>query len=58
MDYVPGVDRIVFEVTGLRFADLTITQQGADTLIRYGDDSLLLAGVDAAGIWADHFSFL
>lgn len=58
MDFVPRLDRIVFEGTGLSFADLEILPMGADTLVRYGADSILLVGVDAAGIWADHFSFL
>ncbi len=50
-DFGNGTDRIELDQMGITSIDeLAITQTGADTLIEYGDSSILLLGIDAATI--------
>jgi Ca2+-binding RTX toxin-like protein len=58
MDFVPGVDLIVFSGTGLTFESLVLSQSGSDALVDFGVDRIVLAGIDAALLSADHFNFL
>lgn len=57
LDFQDGVDHIVF--TRYEFSDLSIREDGADTLIEFGrGDSVLIVGQDAAQVTADDFLFL
>lgn len=44
-DFQRGADQLDFIAAGVGFADFTITSSHGDTLIAYGDDSLLLEGI-------------
>lgn len=59
-DWQDGVDRMVFiSDSGVSsFADLTITQEGNDTLVTYVEGSVLLEGVNVADIDAGDFAYL
>ena len=46
VDFRTGTDSIVFEGGAEGMADLRIIDRGADTVIRFGADSIVLTGVD------------
>ncbi|SIS50466.1 beta strand repeat-containing protein [Phaeovulum vinaykumarii] len=58
-DFEDGYDRIdLSSVTGISsISDLTITQSGANTLITYGTDTILLTGITATDIDSGNFYF-
>ena len=59
-DWQDGTDRMVFFAeSGVdEFADLTIAQQGNDTLITYVEGTILLEGILASDIDAGDFAYL
>lgn len=56
-DFEDGADRIQFMNGPTRFADLTITDLGADTQITHGTETVILRGIDASQIAASDFLF-
>ncbi len=56
-DFELAIDLLDFGGTGLDFADLAITQIGADTEIAYTAGTVTLTGVNAALLGADDFLF-
>jgi serralysin len=58
-DFTDGADRVVFSgAPGVTFASLTITQQGADTLIAWGGgQSITLININPTTITGDDFIF-
>lgn len=56
-DFQNGHDRIDLAAYGTRFANLTITAQTGGTLIRFGNDGVLLQGITPGQIDAGDFLF-
>ena len=57
-DFAAGSDRLVLRTSGLTlFSQLTITQEGADTLITFGSQQIRLSNVAAATVTAADFQF-
>ena len=57
-DFAPGVDTLDLSASVARFSDLTITQNGADTLIDTGNgNTILLEGILASAISESDFLF-
>ncbi|MGR3463243.1 calcium-binding protein [Limimaricola sp.] len=54
-DFEDGSDLIAFTRTSLDFEDLTIENQGNDTVISYGPSQITLLGIDANSIERDDF---
>lgn len=57
-DFEGGIDHIVFDTGALSFADLTIIQSGADTVIRDSDVSVTLKDFDHTHITVEDFHFI
>jgi len=58
-DFTVGADRILFRAAGLTsFAQLAVTQSGADTLVSFSGQSVRLSNISAATIQASSFQFL
>ena len=58
-DYESGVDVIGIAGLGISFEDLSITQDGENTLIASGDNNLAyLLSTDAASLSTDNFVFV
>ncbi len=55
-DFQDGVDRIAFSQAN-DFADLTITRDGADALVSFGDTLVVLEGVSPGNLGATDFIF-
>ena len=57
-DFEDGIDLLDFSGSTLTFADLTITQSGADSLIEDGlCNSITLTGITSTDITVDDFIF-
>lgn len=56
-DFTKGEDTLNLTATGLQFADLTITQVGADTQISYGTDSITLVNFTVTNLVESDFVF-
>ncbi len=56
-DFTAGLDRIKIITGAESFADVTLTQQGADTVLRFSDVTITLAGVTARSLDAGDFIF-
>lgn len=57
LDFADGTDRIDFSGSGIAFADLTITQVGADAEIAFNGGSAMLTGTSVGLLGADDFLF-
>lgn len=58
-DFEAGVDAIGLGGLGLGFEDLSLTQQGTDTLIATSEQELaILPGISVGGLEASNFVFL
>ncbi|MGB8812649.1 MAG: hypothetical protein WCC57_05640 [Paracoccaceae bacterium] len=57
LDFQNGSDRLVIESGATRFADLTITDSGANVLIGFAGSTVLLVNVDHTLIGASDFVF-
>jgi serralysin len=58
VDFSNGLDFMRFESGADSFADLTIQDTGADTVVSYDGGSITLSGVDSSLINADDFTFV
>lgn len=57
-DFEDGIDLLDFSASSLTFNDLTITQNGSDTLVEDGlGNSIILTGITSTDITADDFIF-
>ncbi len=57
-DFASGEDVIGVGGLGIGFEDLTLTQDGDNTLIAVGDNNLaVLQGIDSSSLDADNFAF-
>ena len=58
-DFDDGTDTIRFEITGLTFSRLTITEDGDDVLISYdAEDTIRLQDMDTEDLSASDFAFV
>ena len=58
-DFAAGADTLIMRASGLTsFAQLAVTQSGADTLVAFGGQQIRLSNVNAATIDASSFQFL
>lgn len=57
-DFEDGLDRIEIAFGSLSFADLAITDQGADAQIEFAGNTILLENFDHALLTSDDFNFL
>jgi len=58
-DFAAGADRLIMRASGLTsFAQLSVTQSGADTLVTFGSQQIRLSNINAATIDASSFQFL
>jgi serralysin len=48
-DFVSGEDSLDFSAAGIGYSDLTVTLSGGNTTLAYGDDSVMLVGVETIG---------
>ncbi len=55
--FTVGSDKIAIESGAANFAALTITQEGSDTVIRFGAVKITLDGIDDATVTATSFQF-
>lgn len=53
-----GQDVLLFDIAGLTYAQLGITQQNGDTRIDTGQGVIVIAGLSPAELGEDHFVFL
>lgn len=51
-------DRFHIDTPGLSFEDITITQSGRDTVLRFEDTEVIAENVDIATIFEDYFIFV
>ncbi|MGD9861786.1 MAG: calcium-binding protein [Pseudodonghicola sp.] len=58
LDFGDGADRIVIEDGAESFADVTVEDAGADTIVRFADVSITLLNVDHLSIGSGDFLFL
>ncbi len=58
VDFSDGLDFMRFESGAGSFADLTIQDTGADTVVSYNGGTITLSGVDSSLISADDFTFV
>ncbi|MEI2806662.1 MAG: calcium-binding protein [Albidovulum sp.] len=56
-DFQNGVDLLRITAGAADFSAVTVTAQGADTLVQFADISILLAGVDSSLVEANDFIF-
>lgn len=57
-DFEDGIDIIVFDVAGLDYGGLTLTQSGSTAVITYSGGTIQLSGFSLADLGQDDFVFL
>ncbi|KZL19834.1 Serralysin C precursor [Pseudovibrio axinellae] len=57
IDFSDGLDFMMFESGASNFADLTVQDTGADTVVSYDGGSITLTGIESSLISADDFMF-
>lgn len=57
-DFADNIDRIDLSLLGIGFSGLTITQSGADALVSFGANEMLVQGIAASSLTAADFYFV
>ena len=57
-DFEDGIDRIDLTVLGIGLSSVTVTQSGADALVVFGAEQMLVQGIAASSLTASDFYFL